>query len=103
MIDFARARAIEDMNETVVCPVSKQEKKQKKWITRCQRRSDERSAEFVEHQLEQIQEQLCDLLSEFRAFEQYGQIEDAAWCIRVLNTLRKKYRKFVERGVWEDE
>lgn len=82
--------------------MGKKNQKQKKWIAECERRSAKRSSEFVAKQLEEMRDQLCDLLNEFRVFDHYSEIEDASWCLRVFDKLRKKYRTFVGRGVWED-
>jgi hypothetical protein len=29
-------------------------------------------------------------------------VEDAGWCLMLLQSLKRKYRKFAEDGVWPD-
>jgi hypothetical protein len=49
-----------------------------------------------------VQEQLCDLISDMRTFEHYSAIEDAGWCLMLMQRLKKKYRKFADDGVWPE-
>ena len=80
----------------------KLKKKRRKWLASCEHKSDKRTAEFVVRQLGELQEQLCDLIPDLRTFEHYSEIEDAGWCLMLLQRLKKKYREFVENGVWEE-
>jgi hypothetical protein len=77
-------------------------KQRKKWIKSCEHESDQRTAEFLVKQLGDVQEQLCDLIADMRTFEHYSEIEDAGWCLMLMQHLKRKYRKFAEDGVWPD-
>ena len=84
--------------------MSKQQKKQeRKRLAGCEHRSDRRTAEFVARRITDVQEDLSDLLAEFRAFGHFSELEDTAWCLRVLQTVRKKYDAFAATGVWPEE
>jgi hypothetical protein len=80
----------------------KREKKHRKWLKGCEQRSDRRTAEFLARQLGDVQEQLCDLINDMRTFEHYSEIEDAGWCLMLMQRLKRKYRKFAEDGVWPE-
>jgi hypothetical protein len=86
--------------------MSKKERKEKKrlrkWIAGCEHKSDRRTADFLARQLGEVQEQLCDLISDMRTFEHYSAIEDAGWCLMLMQRLKKKYRKFADDGVWPE-
>jgi hypothetical protein len=90
----------------VWCPVSnedkKQRKKERKFLKSCEHKSDRRTAEFVVRQLGELQDQMCDLISDLRTFEHYSEIEDLGWCLMLMQKLKRKYRRFVEDGVWPD-
>jgi hypothetical protein len=80
----------------------KEKKKERKRLASCEHKSDRRTAEFVARQLDVVQEQLCDLIADMRTFEHYSEIEDASWCLRMLQQLKKKYRNFADDGVWPE-
>ena len=80
----------------------KEKKKERKRLASCEHKSDRRTAEFVARQLDSVQEQLCDLIADMRTFEHYSEIEDACWCLRTLQQLKKKYRNFADDGVWPE-
>ena len=80
----------------------KQKKKERKRLASCEHKSDRRTAEFIARQMDSVQEQLCDLIADMRTFEHYSGIEDACWCLRTLQQLKKKYRSFVDNGVWPE-
>jgi len=80
----------------------KQHKKHKKWLAGCEHRSDKRTAEFLARQLGDVQEQLCDLINDMRTLEHYSEIEDAGWCLRLMQRLKQKYQRFAEGGVWPE-
>ena len=82
--------------------MSKKDKKQKKLHKSCEHRSDRRTAEFLARQLGDVQEQLCDLINDMRTFEHYSEIEDAGWCLMLMQRLKRKYRKFADDGVWPE-
>ena len=78
-------------------------KKNRKVLAGCEHQSDRRTAEFVLRRLTEIQDELCDLIPDLRTFEQYSEIEDLTWCTFMLQRLKRKYRKFLDHGVWETE
>ena len=80
----------------------KKAKKQRRWLRSCEHSSDKRTADFVARQLDELQEQLCDLIAEMRIFEHYSEIEDAGWCLRIMQRLKSKYREFADSGVWPE-
>ncbi len=80
----------------------KKRTKHRKWLASCEHKSDKRTAEFVVRRLDEVQEQIGDLIPDLRTFEHYSEIEDAGWCLMLLQRLKKKYREFVENGVWAD-
>ena len=82
--------------------MSKKRKQEKKWLKSCEHRSEKRTADFLARQLGEVQEQLCDLIADMRTFEHYSEIEDAGWCLRLMQRLKRKYRKFADDGVWPE-
>ena len=80
----------------------KAKKKERKRLASCEHKSDQRTAEFLVSQLSEVQDQLCDLINDMRTFEHYSEIEDAGWCLMLMQRLKKKYRKFAEDGVWPE-
>jgi hypothetical protein len=80
----------------------KEKKKEKKRLAGCEHKSERRTAEFLVSQLSEVQDQLCDLINDMRTFEHYSEIEDAGWCLMLMQRLKKKYRKFAEDGVWPE-
>jgi hypothetical protein len=80
----------------------KQEKKHRKWLRGCEHKSDRRTAEFLARQLGEVQDQLCDLINDMRTFEHYSEIEDAGWCLMLMQRMKERYRKFAEDGVWPE-
>jgi hypothetical protein len=82
----------------------RKKKAERKRAASCEHRSDKRTAEFLVRQIGSVQEDLGDLLAEFKAFGHYSEIQYAALCVRLMDTLKKKYERFAETGVWpEDE
>ena len=77
-------------------------KKRKKWIKSCEHKSDRRTAEFVAARLNEVQDQLCDLINDMRTFEHYSEIEDAGWCLMLMQKMKRKYRKFADDGIWPE-
>jgi hypothetical protein len=80
----------------------KQEKRRKKWVAGCEHKSDRRTADFLARELGGLQEQLCDLISDMRTFEHFSEIEDAGWCLNLMQRLKRKYRKFADDGTWPE-
>ena len=80
----------------------KEKKRQKKWLESCERKSERRTADFVARKLADAQEQICDLIADLRTFEHYSEIEDAGWCLRIMQQLKQKYRKFADDGIWPE-
>ena len=80
----------------------KRDDKPKKWARSTEHKSDRRTAEFVVRKIGDVQEHLSDLIPDLRTFEHYSEIEDLGWCLMLLQRLKKKYRKYVEHGTWED-
>ena len=78
------------------------EKKRTKRIKSCEHKSDRRTAEFLVQQLGDLQDQLCDLIADMRTFEHYSEIEDAGWCLMLMQALKRKYRTFADDGVWPE-
>lgn len=68
-----------------------------------QKRSDERSAEFVFDRLNAIEEDLADLIPEMRAFNHYSQILELTIVLRILKGLKKKYRRLSEGFVYDEQ
>ncbi|HEV2295678.1 MAG TPA: hypothetical protein VGR35_17655 [Tepidisphaeraceae bacterium] len=81
---------------------NQQARKRTKRQKGCEHKSDRRTAEFLAHQLGDVQDQLCDLIADMRTFEHYSEIEDAGWCLMLMQRLKRKYRKFAEDGVWPE-
>ena len=81
---------------------NKKQKKQRKWIESCERRSDRRTAEYLAKELDDLQERMCDLIADIRTFEHYSEVEDVGWCLMLMQRLKKKYRKFAEDGAWPE-
>jgi hypothetical protein len=81
----------------------KEVKRERKRLAGCEHRSDKRTAEFLVRRLGDVQEDLADLLAEFRTFRHFSEMEDATWCLMVLDRARKKYVAFADTGVWPEE
>ena len=64
-------------------------------------RSDKLSAAFISHTLGQCQEDLGDLLTEFRYLQRYYELDDLAFILFKLDTIKTKCDRFVETGSWE--
>jgi hypothetical protein len=94
----AATRELNDMSENDEKP----SEKRKNWPESGEDKSDKRTAEFVVRRIGEAQERLADLIAEMRTFEHYSEIEDLGFCLRILQRLKKQYRDFAERGVWED-
>jgi hypothetical protein len=81
-------------------------KKHKKWLKSCEHKSDQRTAAYIASQLGEVQDTLCDLMPDMRTFEHHFEMEYAVFCVRMLQRIKRKYRKFADDGVWpngEDE
>jgi hypothetical protein len=81
----------------------KEAKRERKRLESCEHHSDKRTAQFVVRQIRCVQDDLADLLAEFRTFEHFSEMEDLTWCLMVLERARKKYASFAENGVWPEE
>ena len=81
----------------------KQAKRERKRLASCEHRSDKRTAEFVARQIRCVQDDLADLLPEFRAFGHFSEMEDLTWCLLMLDKARKKYAAFADNGVWPED
>ena len=81
----------------------KEAKRERKRFASCEHRSDKRSAEFVVRQIRGLQDDLADLLAEFRAFGHFSEMEDITLCLLLLDRGRKKYAAFAENGAWPEE
>jgi hypothetical protein len=68
----------------------------------CEHKSERRTAAFLTRRLDQIQDHLFDLMADMRTFEHYSEIEDAGWCLMLMQRLKRKYRKFAEDGEWPE-
>ena len=82
--------------------MSRKNKRKRKIVDSCEHRSDRRTAQYLANQLDDVQEQLCDLIADMRTFEHYSEIEDAGWCLMLMQRLKSKYRKFAEHGEWPE-
>ena len=82
---------------------NREAKRQRQLLTSCEHKSDRRTAEFLAARLDDVQDQLCDLIADMRTFEHYSEIEDAAWCLRLMQKLKRMYDKFAESGTWPDD
>ena len=69
----------------------------------CEHESDRRTAQFLARQIGLVQDRFFDLVNDMRTFEHYSQIEDAGWCLKVMQKMKLKYRKFAETGQWEED
>lgn len=77
--------------------------KTKRKIRKLEERSDRRSAEFLAARFEAIEDELADLMPDLRVFSHYSQIIELTWCLRLLTSLKKRYRKMSEGHVYEEE
>jgi hypothetical protein len=64
-------------------------------------RSDRMTAADVVARLELVQEDLADLLYEFRYLKRFSELEDVAYVTWRLDTLRAKCDAFVQTGTWD--
>jgi hypothetical protein len=80
-------------------PKKSKEKQKHKW----DERSTQRTAEFIVGRLEIIQEDIGDLIAEFRALEKFDHIITAACTVRDLEGLRKTYKKMADGHTWEED
>lgn len=65
-------------------------------------RSDKLSANFIAGSIAQCQEDLSDLLTEFRYLRRYYELDDLAFVLFKLDTLRAKCEHFAESGRWDE-
>jgi hypothetical protein len=80
--------------------MDKKQNKPKKPPNSCEHKSDRRTADFIAQQLNELQDQLCDLINDLRTFEHYSEIEDVGWCLMLMQRLKRRYRKFADDGEW---
>ena len=66
-----------------------------------EQRSDRLTAADVVVRLEQVQEELGDLLYEFRYLKRFSELEDVAYVTWRLDVLRARCDHFVESGSWK--
>lgn len=66
-----------------------------------EQKSDRAAAADIVERLEQVQEELADLLYEFRYLKRYSELEDVAYITWRLDTLREKCSHFAEEGSWK--
>jgi hypothetical protein len=81
----------------------KKAKREKKRLAGCEHRSDRRTAEFIVRRVNEVQEEISDLILEFRGFDHFVEVEYAALCVRMLGIVKKKYVEFADDGVWPPE
>lgn len=65
-------------------------------------RSDKLSAAFIANTIAQCQEDLSDLLTEFRYLRRYYELDDLAYVLFKLDTVRSKCEHFAESGRWDE-
>ena len=80
----------------------KQRRRSERHLTPDQQ-SDRLTAADVVVRIEQVQEDVADLLYEFRYLNRFSELEDVAYVTWRLDTLRKKCDRFAEGGAWETE
>ena len=66
-----------------------------------EQRSDRMTAADVVVRLEQVQEDLADLLYEFRYLKRFSELEDIAYVTWRLDTVRERCDRFIESGSWK--
>ena len=76
-----------------------EKKKNRKW----DERSTQRTAEFLVGRLDAIQDDIGDLIAEFRALDKFDHIILAACAVRWLKEIRKKYKKIADGVTYEEE
>jgi hypothetical protein len=82
----------------------KEEKKARRRAKRkltSEQRSDRMAAADVAVRIEQVQEELADLLYEFRYLKRFSELEDVAFVTWRLDLLRERCSQFAEDGSWE--
>lgn len=65
-------------------------------------RSDKLSASFIAGSMAQCQEDLADLLAEFRYLKRFSELDDLAYILFKLDTLRTRCEHFAESGRWDE-
>jgi hypothetical protein len=83
--------------------VSKKNKKRRRKIAKFQERSDRRTADFLVRRIEEIQTELGDLIPDLQTFDHWTEIAQTTYCIRMLEEIRKKYRKVADGHVWKED
>lgn len=78
----------------------KSRRREKRTLTPDQR-SDRVTAADIVVRLEQVQEDLADLLYEFRYLKRFSELEDVAYVTWRLDSLREKCNHFAEQGSWK--
>jgi hypothetical protein len=68
-----------------------------------QQKSERRTAAFLARRLGDAQDHLYDLLPDLRTFDHYEEMDDLTFCMRFLQKLKSKYRKFADDGVWPEK
>jgi hypothetical protein len=76
-----------------------EKKKNVKW----DERSTERTARFVAGRLQTIQDDLADLLAEFRAVEKFDHLIDLAILVKYIARIQKQCEKAGEGYEWKEE
>lgn len=63
-------------------------------------RSDRRTAEFLARQIDQFQDELGDLVMDFRTLRRFTEMECAAGMLIRLQWMARNCRHFAEEGEW---
>ena len=79
------------------------DKMSKKKLKKFEKRSDKRTADYVVRQLEDISSQLNDLIPDMQTFSKYCDISVTAFCLQLLDGMKKRYEKISEGNTWKDE
>lgn len=80
---------------------SKRERRRRAKQQSAERKSDRLTAAYVSNRLEQLQDELGDLIYEFRYMKRFSELEDVAMIAWRLDLLREKCQKFADEGSWD--
>ena len=80
----------------------KRKKEKSKTRPRLELKSDKRTAEFLVRRLDEIQDELADLLPDFRSMNRFHEVFYLGWLLSGIQSLTKKCRKFADNGLWEE-
>ena len=69
---------------------------------RLEMQSDKRTAEFLVRRLGEIQDELADLLPDFRSMNRFDEVLYLGFILSSVQSLSKKCRKLAEQGTWEE-